>query len=444
MKKILIPAFCLALSALFASCGEKNEENKGPIDFQNSGLTDQVIYANETPQSVAFTAAADWTASVKDNEATRASSWLSLDKSEGAAGENTLGISANHNYTGVDRSARITLTCQGIPQYIDIEQKATLRDGSPAVNPFRTIKSAADLKEFAADLRRMGYESDEDALRKKWGRTVVLENDIDLGGEKMEAIMAPYNGGTMPVDFDGGGHTISGINMTNTTYGAAYKSAAGLFGTISYGQKLYNLHVEGNVLNENDNGAAGGIAGGCSGLIEGCSFKGTVKGDVYAGGIAATASFDKGIRSCWVKEGTTVEATYKKGYGSPQYGSAGGIVGFTNASIVSCYSLASEVKGARFSGGVVGSFYSSNPDQIMYMASLYSLKTDKTPSQVIASITGNDKKVVQDTETFENAAGFWSSGYVNKMNEFTASGKYSSAYYFVRDDATGYAKTEKR
>ena len=103
--------------------------------------------------------------------------------------------------------------------------------------------------------------------------TVTLTEDISLADVAFPSI--PSFGGV----FDGGGHTISGVNLSGGV------SPMGLFGTLQSGAVVRNLHVRGSIAPDGTRDAAGGIAGVNSGTIENCTFTGTVSGGNSAGGL---------------------------------------------------------------------------------------------------------------------------------------------------------------
>lgn len=104
--------------------------------------------------------------------------------------------------------------------------------------------------------------------------TVSLTTDLDLTHVECKPI--PYFNGT----FEGNGHTIS--NMKLVTKGADY----GFFRYLGRYAAVRNLTVTGTVTGEGTAENLGGLAGVNEGIISGCSFYGTVKGEKSAGGIA--------------------------------------------------------------------------------------------------------------------------------------------------------------
>lgn len=105
------------------------------------------------------------------------------------------------------------------------------------------------------------------------GKTVLLTADISLRGVDFEPI-ASFSG-----TFNGGGHTISGLTLTDSL------SPAGLFLTLERGAFVHALKVEGQVTPGGTKEFVGGIAGRSYGTIEECSFFGVVKGESAVGGI---------------------------------------------------------------------------------------------------------------------------------------------------------------
>ncbi|MDR0907275.1 MAG: leucine-rich repeat domain-containing protein [Rikenellaceae bacterium] len=128
MKKLLL----LALSGLLAmgvlsSC-EKDVPTKA-LEL-TAGETTQSVFADQKKAlgSVSFTTAGAWTSTISGG--TRAASWVAVTPSSGSkAGDYTIAITLEPNYTGSDRTAIITITCgdQTIP--ITVIQKAVTEAG---------------------------------------------------------------------------------------------------------------------------------------------------------------------------------------------------------------------------------------------------------------------------------------------------------------------------
>ena len=150
---------------------------------------------------------------------------------------------------------------------------SALADGDGAIH----IKTAEDLQSLARSCTLDSYSR---------GKKVVLDNDLVL--ESTDALPIPSFGGT----FDGGGHTISGLDMEESV------SPAGLFGVVQKGGSVKNLRIEGALTPSGDSQDLGGIAGENHGTIENCTFNGSASGKRNVGGIAGYNAATGVIRSC--------------------------------------------------------------------------------------------------------------------------------------------------
>ena len=191
----------------------------------------------------------------------------------------------------------------------------------------RQIGTPGDLRGFAAAVNRYGLDA----------ANAVLTAGIGLGDEAWEPIGSgdvPYRG-----TFDGDGHTVSGLSV-NTT-----KDYAGLFGHLE-DATVRDLGVRGTV-----KGAmyAGGIAGCSRAAITNCFFDGTVSGTESVGGIAG-ANDEGTITGCFTSGSVTATGKY-----------AGGIAGYNESlshgadqsCITACYSSAG-VTANGYAGGIAG------------------------------------------------------------------------------------------
>ncbi|MDO4332441.1 MAG: hypothetical protein Q4C58_07085 [Eubacteriales bacterium] len=147
------------------------------------------------------------------------------------------------------------------------------------------------------------------------GKFVVLEADLDLTDSDFECI--PTFGGT----FDGNGHTISGFSMTGSG------DVNGFFRYVQESGTVKNLSVSGEVAPEGHRDMTGGLVGNNKGMLNNCSFTGTVKGKNRAGGIAGINEAQGKIYNCSFEGDLTGE----------HY--AGGIVGENLGSVVRCRNL---------------------------------------------------------------------------------------------------------
>ena len=168
------------------------------------------------------------------------------------------------------------------------------------------IETLADWEAFAASSRL-----------DSWSRSkvVLLQADLDLSG----ASPVPTFGGT----FDGQGHTLSGVHITDEG------SHLGLFRYNQEGAVIRDLHVKGRVIPKGDSDTVGGIVGVNFGVIDHCSFEGFLTGDSAVGGLAgfngATGHISNGTNCSGVVSGAH---------------STGGIVGVNYGSVIKCSNYA--------------------------------------------------------------------------------------------------------
>jgi len=137
-KSILLVGMLLG-AAVFSGCDEK--EKQPDIKVENGSLS-QIVYADETigKNDVTFVTSGAWTSAITEGttKSTKSGSvsWLSIDPDHGdKAGSYTVSISLEPNATSEDRTATITITCNGKNITITVTQKATKEDGTPIEKP---------------------------------------------------------------------------------------------------------------------------------------------------------------------------------------------------------------------------------------------------------------------------------------------------------------------
>ncbi len=118
---------------------------------------------------------------------------------------------------------------------------------------------------------------------------VYLETDLDLTGTAFAPI-ASFSGA-----FDGGGHRITGLNLT------ADGSAQGLFRYLTEGALVENLTVAGAVSPGGTRSQAGGLAGSNAGTIRRCTFEGQIHAGDQAGGLVGINLVTGIIEDCRTK-----------------------------------------------------------------------------------------------------------------------------------------------
>lgn len=165
------------------------------------------------------------------------------------------------------------------------------------------IDSAEDFLAFASSCTLDSWSVD---------KQVLLLKDISLAGSDFQPV--PTFGGS----FDGGGHTISGLSVTESL------TPAGLFGILQSTAVVSNLKVSGTVAPDGDGMYVGGIAGENHGTVEDCVFTGSVSGKTDVGGIAG-ANFGT-LRRCTASGSVTGDNR------------TGGIAGYHSGGLEDCRS----------------------------------------------------------------------------------------------------------
>lgn len=130
-----------------------------------------------------------------------------------------------------------------------------------------TISTTEEFLLFAENCRLDSYST---------GLSVTLKADLDLTNTGFQGI--PIFCGT----FIGGNHTISGLSLTPEG------SVTGLFRYLTETAVVRNLNVSGTVEPGSSRESAGGIVGSNAGILQNCSFSGTVSGSSRVGGIAGS------------------------------------------------------------------------------------------------------------------------------------------------------------
>lgn len=127
-----------------------------------------------------------------------------------------------------------------------------------------TIKTAEDLAELSRNCTLDTWSQ---------GKTVILENDLDLHGVDFTPIP------TFSGSFQGNGHTISGLTLTGSG------NVRGLFRYIQNGATVQDLTVIGTIHPNGHQDDLGLLAGSNAGRILNCIASGTVMGDNRIGGL---------------------------------------------------------------------------------------------------------------------------------------------------------------
>ena len=163
-------------------------------------------------------------------------------------------------------------------------------------------------------------------------KNLVSKSDL-TEWEPIGTRWSPYTG-----TFDGQGYTISGLYFNNP-----HSSYVGLFGSIGANGKISNVGVLDSYFQFSTLG--GGVCGVNSGTVRDCRNTGSVRGFSTIGGV------------CGLNEkGGIIENSFNEGTVSGTGDNAqqvGGVSGYSNGTIKSCYNTAS-VSGKESVGGVCG------------------------------------------------------------------------------------------
>ena len=164
-------------------------------------------------------------------------------------------------------------------EIVDVSQKPEEVEETPTVEVYTDIEVSK-----AEDMIRLSQMCRLDT----WSvdKRVILMNDISL--YDCGFVTIPTFGGY----FEGRGHTIRGITAAKGT------SFVGLFNITQPTAVISDLNVEGVLTPGDSSMVIGGIVGDNYGLIQNCSFAGTVKGKDYVGGIAGFNETGAGIIGC--------------------------------------------------------------------------------------------------------------------------------------------------
>lgn len=199
----------------------------------------------------------------------------------------------------------------------------------------------------------------------------VLKNDIDLGYQVWTPIgrtsVTAFKG-----HFDGHGHKISGLNVSDTN--KSVYVYYGLFGCLTNAE-VKNLTVYGEIYCAEGSANVGGVAACATGntTVSNCASAVSVsaKAGASVGGIVGLCMKDSDIGYQWIDNAVKVTGCMNKGnilmYGEDRnqfsQGAAGGIVGYSKncVQIENSCNLGS-VTGANIAAGICGNMGSSQGD----------------------------------------------------------------------------------
>ena len=207
----------------------------------------------------------------------------------------------------------------------------------------------------------------------------VLENDIDLGFMPWTPI-GKTSVNAFSGSFDGKGHKIKGLSVSDDTVYAYY----GLFGCLN-NATVKNLTIGGEIFSTQSSGSVGGIAGTAAGntLIENCANAVYIsaKAGVSVGGLVGYCRKDDAIGYRWIDNSVVFKncinngAIVMSGEDKNQFsqGRAGGIAGYSKncSQFENCVNLA-DIIGANIAAGICGEPGSAQGDNCSpYIKSCY-------------------------------------------------------------------------
>ena len=136
LRNVATTIACLAVLTMFSGCGTDKADNAKAITVASNGQLTQTVFADKTEgaSSVNITTSGAWTSTIAEKTATKAASapsWINILPDHGdAAGQYAIQISLSPNTTRADRTAVISLSCEGTEIAITVTQKKDKEDGT--------------------------------------------------------------------------------------------------------------------------------------------------------------------------------------------------------------------------------------------------------------------------------------------------------------------------
>ena len=239
-------------------------------------------------------------------------------------GRYTAGLTMVQAEGGYYAAVRLTVTQAGRDDDDDDGPDYTY---DKATNTY-TVYTAKGLKAWAED------------AAKNLDLNCTLASDITLSGEWTP--IGSDEDHAYKGDFDGGGHTITGLKVN------IQSDFAGLFGCIDSGGKVQDLTLAGVEISGTGD-YVGGVVGWNNGAITGCSSSAAVTGIYNVGGVAGYNDFSGTITACYHANGDVTGSVS----GTGSY--VGGVVGSNNSTstIAACYWDNNQSNGIGSGGGDV-------------------------------------------------------------------------------------------
>lgn len=265
----------------------------------------------------------------------------------------------------VDGSVTLHFTVAGSDVYMD--------GLGTAAYPYQ-ISTADQLKLFRDIVNGAGGQT------QNRGAYAVLTANIDLNNEPWTPIGNYTEGNQIYYEgtFDGGGYTISGLNVN-------YRNKNGGLFCYVMNATIKNLTVAGSVTHSSGDGVAYGGIVGCadSSTIENCTNRCTVTGNWYAGGIVGWST-DSDIIGC-ANFGNISSPSFSGGI-CGKIGGENDAAGI-DATIRDCYNVG--MVSGNYAGGITGQ--SDSEDIDILIANCYnvgSLHGSTNTGEIIGDLSG--------------------------------------------------------
>lgn len=247
--------------------------------------------------------------------------------------------------------------------------RKTIPGKGTEAEPYR-ISNAEDLKVFRNIVNGTGGQT------KNTGACGVLTADIDLSGEEWTPIGKDLGSEAYTGNFNGNGHTISGLTITgNIEY-------AGLFGCINNGATIADVTLKDGSISTTGTYAGGIVACAQGGTITGCGNENPVTGGsaTCVGGIVGA-----------IRGSIRIDRSYNTGTiagtsDNNLISCVGGLIGRSfvgSPKVIDCYNTGT-VRTGKYVGGLVGSTEGS--DCVFYSCYNTGSVTDGTQ---VGDITGD-------------------------------------------------------
>lgn len=186
MKKLFYLLAAAPFILGFVACNGDDSSGGGVTGDQivviNTEALTQTVHADKTSCTpLQFTAKDVWT--VTENETTKANiAWLTVNPTEGKAGDYTMTFTLTKNYSGADRSAELFIACEQSQAKIVITQKATTESGEePELKQISEIYLVSSID--SRSYMKMNFTYDETgaitALKQEFTSIETDEDEVD-------------------------------------------------------------------------------------------------------------------------------------------------------------------------------------------------------------------------------------------------------------------------